>query len=86
MDDGSKSKKGLHLNTYGLTLAPSGTRRGKSRVLDDVELLMKTLINKFGLKCSIYMKNNQPPPYVSVYQGEFILVSPRIGGSTVSPP
>lgn len=70
MDDGSKSKKGLHLNIYGLTLAPSGTRRGKSRALDDVELLMKTLINKFRLKCSIYIKNNQPPPIAGDSTGE----------------
>lgn len=49
MDDGSKIKNGIHLNTYGFTL-------------QEVELLVKVLINKFGLKCSIHMKNNQPRP------------------------
>ena len=40
---------GLHLNTYGFTL-------------QEVELLIKVLMNKFELKCSIHMKNNQPSP------------------------
>lgn len=52
MDDGSKIKNGLHLNTYGFTL-------------EEVELLVKVLMNKFGLKCSIHMKDNQPRIYIN---------------------
>ena len=42
---------GLHLNTYGFTL-------------QEVELLIKVLMNKFELKCSIHMKNNQPRIFI----------------------
>jgi hypothetical protein len=51
MDDGSKHGKGLHLNVYAFSI-------------EDVNRLINTLENKFGLKCSIHLKGNKPRIYI----------------------
>lgn len=52
MDDGSKQGNGLHISVYGFTDA-------------DVDKLMFTLQDKFGLKCSIhYNKDGKPRIYI----------------------
>lgn len=52
MDDGSKQNNGLHISVYGFSDL-------------DVDKLMFTLQNKFGLKCSIhYNKDNKPRIYI----------------------
>jgi hypothetical protein len=43
IDDGPKHSKGLHLNVYALST-------------EDINRLINTLENKFGLKCSIHLK------------------------------
>jgi hypothetical protein len=49
MDNGFKHSKGLYLNVYAFST-------------EDVNRLINTLENKFGLKCSIYLKGNKPSP------------------------
>lgn len=51
MDDGSKQGKGLHLNVYAFSP-------------ECVEKLINVLTTKFGLKCSIHLKENKPRIYV----------------------
>ena len=51
MDDGSKQGKGLHLNVYAFSS-------------EDVNKLIDTLKNKFGLKCSIHLKNSKPRIFI----------------------
>lgn len=52
MDDGSKQGNGLHISVYGFTDA-------------DVDKLMFTLQDKFGLKCSIhYNRDGKPRIYI----------------------
>ena len=51
MDDGSKQGKGLHLNVYAFS--PECVNR-----------LINVLNTKFGLKCSIHLKNGKPRIYV----------------------
>lgn len=51
MDDGSKHDKGLHLNVYAFST-------------EDVNRLINTLENKFGLKYSIHFKGNKPRIYI----------------------
>ena len=51
MDDGSKQGSGLHLNTYAFNT-------------EDIDRLMFTLQDKFGLKCSIHYLNNKPRIYI----------------------
>lgn len=49
MDDGSKHGDGLHLNVYAFSP-------------ECVDRLINVLTTKFGLKCSIHLKNGQPSP------------------------
>jgi len=50
--DGSKQNTGLHISVYAFTN-------------DDVDKLMFTLQDKFGLKCSIhYNRDNKPRIYI----------------------
>jgi hypothetical protein len=51
MDDGSKQGKGLHLNVYAFST-------------EDVDKLIYTLKNKFGLKCSVHLKNSKPRIFI----------------------
>jgi len=51
MDDGSKHGKGLHLNVYAFSI-------------EDVNRLIDTLKNKFGLKCSVHLKEGKFRIYI----------------------
>ena len=51
MDDGSKQGKGLHLNVYAFSI-------------EDVDKLIGTLKNKFGLKCSVHLKKDKFRIYI----------------------
>jgi hypothetical protein len=52
MDDGSKHGSGLHLSVYAFSNV-------------DVDKLMFTLQDKFGLRCSIhYNRENKPRIYI----------------------
>jgi hypothetical protein len=54
MGDGSRQNKGLHLSVYSFTT-------------DEVNLLIKVLNNKFGVKCSIHNHSsvgNKPRIYI----------------------
>jgi len=52
MDDGSRQGSGLHISVYGF-------------YNEDVDRLMFTLQDKFGLKCSIhYNRDNKPRIYI----------------------
>ena len=52
MSDGTKTYKGLRLQTQSFTIK-------------EVVLIINVLIHKFDLKCSIYMQRNQPVLYIS---------------------
>jgi LAGLIDADG DNA endonuclease family len=52
MFDGTKSGKGLTLQTQSFTIK-------------EVVFIINILIHKFDLKCSIYIQRNQPTIYIS---------------------
>ena len=52
MFDGTKSGKGLTLQTQSFTIK-------------EVVFIINILIHKFDLKCSIHMQRNQPTIYIS---------------------
>lgn len=70
MDDGSKLKKGLHLNTYGFNS-------------QDIDLLLNVLRNKFNLKCSTHIKNGRYRIYIGYESMDLLrsLVSPHMHSS-----